>query len=133
MPMPALPARVCPPAITDASGLLLWMALPARCGRVIAQHLLHAMGWSPGHRLGIQLCHGMLVIASAQDDRYQVGSRGELPLPASARQMCQIEPGQPVLLATFITHDLLVVHPVSTVARLLTSLYRQFAGGDNDR
>ncbi|MEU7613869.1 hypothetical protein [Micromonospora sp. NPDC049204] len=131
--MPALPARVYPPAITDASGLLLWMALPARCGRVSAQHLLHAIGWAPGHRLDIQLCHDMLVITSARDDRYQVGSRGELPLPASARQMCRIEPGQPVLLAAFITYDLLVVHPVGTVARLLTDLHHQLAGGDSDR
>ncbi|MDG9674698.1 hypothetical protein [Micromonospora sp. DH14] len=98
-----------------------------------AQHLLHSIGWSPGHRLDIQLRLGMVVITSAQDDRYQVGSRGELPLPASARQMCRIEPGQPVLLAAFITHDLLVVHPVGTVARLLTDLHRQLAGGDSDR
>jgi hypothetical protein len=133
MQMPALPAPVCLPAIINASGLLLWMALPTRCGRVTAQRLLHAMGWAPGHRLDIQLCQGMLVITSAQDDRVQVGSRGELPLPASARQMCRIEPGQPVLLAAFITHDLLVVHPVSTVARFLTDLHRQLAGGDNDR
>ncbi len=96
------------------------MALPTRCGRVTAQHLLHAMGSAPGHRLDIQQCHGMLVITTAEDGRYQVGCRGELPLPASARQMCQIEPGQPVLLAAFIRHELLVVHPVSTVARLLT-------------
>ncbi|MCG5465501.1 hypothetical protein MED01_003785 [Micromonospora sp. MED01] len=133
MPMPALPACVCPPAITDASGLLLWMALPARCDRVTAQHLLDETGWAPGHCLDIQMCQGMLVITSAQDDRYRVGSRGELPLPASARQMCRIEPGQPVLLAAFITHDLLVVHPVSTVARRLSNLYCQLAGGDNDR
>lgn len=62
MPMPALPARVCPPAITDAS-LVLGMALPARCGRVSAQHLLRALGWPPHHRLDIQPRHGMLVIA----------------------------------------------------------------------
>lgn len=82
VPMPALPTRVFPSVPIDAPELLLWMAFPARCGRVTAQHLLHAIGWAPGHRLDIQLCHGMLVITSAQDDRNQVGSRGELPLPA---------------------------------------------------
>ncbi|MFI6244429.1 hypothetical protein ACIBEF_31730 [Micromonospora sp. NPDC050795] len=75
----------------------------------------------------------MIIVTPADDGRHQVGSRGELPLPASARQMCRVEPGQPVLLAAFITHDLLVVHPVGTVARLLSDLHHQLSGGDSDR
>ncbi|MFI6244421.1 hypothetical protein ACIBEF_31690 [Micromonospora sp. NPDC050795] len=51
--MPALPARVVPSAPTGPSELLLWMALPARCGRVTAQHLLRALNWDPEHRLGL--------------------------------------------------------------------------------
>jgi hypothetical protein len=132
MPMPALPARVCPSAITDAA-LAVWMALPARCGRVSAQHLLRALGWLPYHRLDIQPRHGMLVICSASDGRHQVGSRGDLPLPANARHMCRIEPGQPVLLAAIVAHDLLVVHPVSTVVRLLADLHTHLAGVGNER
>ncbi|RQX15429.1 hypothetical protein DDE19_20215 [Micromonospora ureilytica] len=64
-----------------------------------AQHLLRALAWPPHHRLDIQPRHGMLVICSASDGLHQVGSRGDLPLPANARHMCRIEPGQPVLLA----------------------------------
>ncbi|MFI7662743.1 hypothetical protein ACIBTW_28080 [Micromonospora parva] len=131
--MTALPAQVFPSAPTSASDLLLWMALPARCGRVTAQHLLRALHWYPEHRLDIQSHQAMIIVSPADDGRHQVGSRGELPLPASARQMCRIEPGRPVLLAAFTTHDLLVVHPVSTVARLLTDLHSQLSGGDNDR
>ncbi|MEV6810554.1 hypothetical protein [Micromonospora sp. NPDC051296] len=130
--MPALPARLCPPAITDAA-LLLWMALPARCGRASAQHLLRALGWPPQHRIDIQPRPGMLVICSASDGHHQVGGRGELLLPASARQMCRIEPGQPVLLAAIVTHDLLVVHPISTVVRLLADLHTHLAGIGNER
>ncbi|MFI7520622.1 hypothetical protein [Micromonospora globbae] len=97
-----------------------------------AQHLLRGLGWPPYHRLDIQPRHGMLVACSASDGRHQVGSRGDLPLPANARQLCRIEPGQPVLLAAIVTHDLLVVHPVSTVARLLADLHTQLAGVGNE-
>ncbi len=104
------------------------MALPARCGRVSAQHLLRALGWPPHHRLDIQPRHGMIVVCSASDGRHQVGGRGDLPLPANARHMCRIEPGQPVLLAAMVAHDLLVVYPVSTVVRLLADLHTHLPG-----
>ncbi|KAB1929934.1 hypothetical protein F8271_28000 [Micromonospora sp. ALFpr18c] len=74
-----------------------------------AQQLLRALGWPPHHRIDVETRHGMLVICSASGGRHQVGSRGDLPLPANARHMCRIEPGQPVLLAAIVTHDLLVV------------------------
>ncbi|MEU7778835.1 hypothetical protein [Micromonospora parva] len=98
-----------------------------------AQPLLRALGWPPHHRLDIHPRDGMLVIRSASDGRQQVGSRGALPLPANARHMCRIESGQPVLLAAIVAHDLLVVHPVSTVVRLLADLQTHLAGVGNDR
>lgn len=58
-----------------------------------------------------------------------MGGRGELPLPVSARRMCAIVPGQPLLLAALVAHDLLVIHPACTVARLLTDLHAQVIGG----
>lgn len=131
--LPALPARIFPSAPTGPSESLLWMAFPARCGRVTAQHLLRALNWFPEQRLDIQSHQAMVIVTPSEDGRHQVGSRGELPLPASARQMCRIEPGEPVLLAAFTTHGLLVVHPISTVTRLLTELHDQLAGADNDR
>lgn len=127
--MPVLPARVQLPAVVNASDLLLGMALPARCGRVAAQHLLRALGWQPGHRLDIQPHQGVLVIASACDGRHRVGSRGALPLPASVRRMCGIGHGEPVLLAALVAHDLVVVHPVGAVVRLLADLHVEVAGG----
>ncbi|MEU6025158.1 hypothetical protein ACGFIK_13830 [Micromonospora sp. NPDC048871] len=36
------------------------------------------------------------------------------PFSANARQMCRIGPGKPVMFAAIVTHDLLVVHLVST-------------------
>lgn len=127
--MPALPARVQLPAAVNPAELLLGWALPSRCGRVVAQHILRALGWQPGHHLNIQPHQGMLTIASAGDGRHKVGSRGQLPLPAYARRMCRIEQGQPVLLAALVIHDLIVVHPIGAVARLLADLHVEVAGG----
>jgi hypothetical protein len=126
--VPALPA---PRQPGDASPdeVLLGLARPDRSGRVIERGLLGALDWSPGHRIDIHPHDGMLVIASALAGQHVVGSRGELPLPASARQMCGIMPGQPLLLAALVAHDLLVIHPASTVARLLTDLHGQVIGG----
>ncbi|WP_157756853.1 hypothetical protein [Plantactinospora sp. KBS50] len=43
--------------------------------------------------------------------------------------MSAILPGQPLLLAALVVHDLLVIHPASTVTRLLTDLHAQAIGG----
>ncbi|MEH1058713.1 hypothetical protein V6U89_26315 [Micromonospora sp. CPCC 206171] len=94
-----------------------------------AQPILNALDWPSGHRLDIQPHQELLVIGSASDGRHQVGVRGELPLPASARRLCRIEYGQPVLLAALVAHDLLVVHPASIVARLLVDVHARLAGG----
>ncbi|MET8907575.1 AbrB/MazE/SpoVT family DNA-binding domain-containing protein [Micromonospora sp. NPDC004551] len=91
------------------------------------------MGWQPGRGLDIQPHQRALVIGTAQNGRYKVGSRGALPLPAPVRRMCGIEPGEPVLLAALIAQGLLVVHPVSTVARLVADLHIQMAGGRHVR
>jgi hypothetical protein len=48
----------------------------------------------------------MLIIAPAPTGQHVVGSRGELPLPAAARQLCGIVAGQPLLLAALTSHDL---------------------------
>lgn len=131
--MPALPVHVHPPVFAAAQDVLLGMAVPSSCGRVTAQQVLHPLGWEPGRRLDIQPYEGMLVVCSAHGGRHQIGSRGELPLPAPARRMCGIKPGQPVLLAALVTHDLLVVHPAGTVVRLLADLHTRLAGAGHVR
>jgi hypothetical protein len=102
-PIPALPAPR-PPATGPSDEILIGTARPDHSGRVTARGLLRA-----------------------------VGCRGELPLPVSVRQMCAISPGQPLLLAALTAHDLLVIHPASTVTRLLADLHTQITGDRHDR
>jgi hypothetical protein len=110
--MPALPV---PAPSTDLSEgeVLIGVARPDLSGRVTERALLRALGWVPGHRIDIHPHGEMLVIGSALAGEQVVGSRGELLLPAGARQMCAIAPGQPLLLAALVAHDLLVIHPVT--------------------
>ncbi|MEQ4306294.1 hypothetical protein ABNF97_33775 [Plantactinospora sp. B6F1] len=108
---------------------MIGMARPDRSGRVTERSLLGALRWPAGLRIDIHPHSGMVLVASAQVGQHVVGSRGELPLPASVRQMCAIVPGQPLLLAALVAHDLLVIHPASTVMRLLADLHAQVVGG----
>jgi hypothetical protein len=105
------------------------MTRPDRSGRVTERRLLRVLHWSPGHCVDIHVDEGMLLVASAGTGRQTVGSRGELLLPGSARRMCGIVPEQPVLLAALVAQDLLVIHPASTVGRLLTDLHTRLPGG----
>jgi hypothetical protein len=127
-PIPALPV---PRPSVDLSGadLVLGVACPDRSGRVTERAVLEALHWLPGHHIDIRPQDGMLVIVSAEAGRQVVGSRGELPLPAAARNMCGIEAGQPVLLAAFPSADLLMIHTARAVAPLLADLYAQMIGG----
>ncbi|WP_326557214.1 hypothetical protein [Micromonospora sp. NBC_01796] len=127
-PLPVLPA---PRSLATAAAdeVVIGVARPDRSGRVTERGLLDALRWPAGHRIDIRPHSGMLVVASAPAGQHVVGSRGELPLPASVRQMCAFVPGQPLLLAALVAHDLLVIHPASTVVRLLADLHAQVVGG----
>ena len=54
--------------------------------------------------------------------RHTVGGRGDLVLPATARHPCGID-NTHVVLAAYPAAGLIVVHPATTVARLLADLH----------
>jgi hypothetical protein len=129
-PLPVLP-RLTLPVDLEADGLVLGMARLDRSGRLSARELLGVLGWGPGSRVDIGVVAGVLVAASATTGRHVVRGRGGLCLPASVRQMCGLLPGVPVLLAASPSQGILVVHPVDTVARLLTEHHTRLSGGDH--
>ncbi|MCW3842863.1 hypothetical protein ONA70_22450 [Micromonospora yasonensis] len=121
-PMPQLPAAL-PAAREPVGDLVFDVARPDADGRVAARALLRALRWPAGHRLHIDVTDGLLLITAAPDGAHPVGTRGALPLPAAARQMCGITSHQVVLLAASPARDLLVVHPSNTITRLLADLH----------
>jgi bifunctional DNA-binding transcriptional regulator/antitoxin component of YhaV-PrlF toxin-antitoxin module len=130
-PLPALPSLRLP---TDAGpdAALLDLARLDRSGRVYARPLLDALGWSAGHRVDIAVVAGVLVVGSKPGGLHVVGSRGVLTLPAAARSMCGIEPGLPVVLLASPAQNTLVVHPASTVTRLLAQHHTRLEGDRDD-
>lgn len=124
-PPPALPTAA--PA-RDPDTLLIGIARLDRSGRVHERTLFAALGWSPGHELGLDTAAGGIVVASVPGGRHRIDDRGALALPAAARRMCGIEPGPPVVLAAAVDQQLLLVHPAASVARLLADHHRSVIG-----
>jgi hypothetical protein len=65
-----------------------------RSGRLHERVLLSALGWGPGHRLGMDTVGGLIVVAPDPGGLHAIDRRGGLSLPAAARRMCRIEPGR---------------------------------------
>ncbi|MFI7523312.1 hypothetical protein [Micromonospora globbae] len=128
-PMPALP----PPADQASGGVLFDVARPDSAGRVTARPLPRALGWAPGLALRVDVAYAAVLITPAVDGEHVVGAREELPLPAAARHLCGIAPGQPVLLAAFLGRDLIVVHPSNTITALLADLHTHILGALDER
>ncbi|MBE1491012.1 hypothetical protein [Plantactinospora soyae] len=116
-PVPTLPT---PPPLDGADATLFDVARPDAAGRVTARGLVRALRWPPGHRLRVDVTDSTVLITSAPDGIHMVGTREELPLPAAARHLTGITPGETVLLVALPAHDLLLVHPSNTITRLLT-------------
>jgi bifunctional DNA-binding transcriptional regulator/antitoxin component of YhaV-PrlF toxin-antitoxin module len=131
-PLPTLPALHVPTnARSDA--VLLDIARLDRSGRIHARPLLDALGWRTGDRVDIAVIAGVLVIGSTPTGLQVVGDRGVLTLPAAARSMCHIEPGEPVVLLVSLRQKALVVHPASTVTGLLAQHHARLEGHRDDR
>lgn len=126
-PMALLPASAAPTDVDQAT-VVLATARVDGSGRVTVRNVLKALNWAPGRRVDISVRHGALVIASVRAGRHTIGERGEIGLPAAARQLCGIAPGSSVLLAALTPRGLLVIHPGITVARLLHDLHDQLTG-----
>ncbi|MFC6023815.1 hypothetical protein ACFP2T_47645 [Plantactinospora solaniradicis] len=126
VPVPPLPAP--PPAQGGGAARLFDVGRPDAAGRVTARGLVRALRWPPGHRLRVDVTDGTVLITSAPDGIHVVGTREELPLPAAARHLTGITPGQTVLLVALPAHDLLFVHPSNTITRLLTDLHARILG-----
>ncbi|WP_203923992.1 hypothetical protein, partial [Rugosimonospora africana] len=86
-------------------------------------------GMVAGHRLDICAHRGLLVIASAAAGSTSWAAEGSCRYRPARGQMYAITPGQRLLLAALVAHDLLVIHPASAVARLLADLHAEIIGG----
>jgi hypothetical protein len=109
------------------------MARIDRSGRLHERPLLRALGWTPRHRLTLDVVHGLIVAQPAPTGHHVLDGRGALHLPAAARCACGIRPGPPVVLAASIPEQTLVIHPVTIGAGLLATHYANLLGAHHER
>lgn len=131
-PMPSLPAPS-PPRLPDPETLLLGTARLDRSGRVHERALFCALGWEPGHELEIDTVEEMIVIRSVSAGGHRIDDRRALALPAAARRMCGITIGPPVVLVAAVPEQTLLIHPATTVTRLLAAHHRTLIGTPDAR
>jgi hypothetical protein len=102
--------------LLDTAGL-------AGSGRISTRGLLAEIGWPPGHRVRVTVVDGAVPIDPTPTGAHRVGSRGDLAVPAPARELTRLHPRDLVVLVASRLHQLLVVHPAVVVTRLLVDLY----------
>ncbi|MEU7613876.1 hypothetical protein [Micromonospora sp. NPDC049204] len=108
--------------------MLFDVGRPDAAGRVTARALLRALGWTPGLTLHVDVLTDAILITPAAEGAHAVGTREELPLPASARHLCGIATGEPVLLAALPCQNRIVVHPSNTITAVLAGLHARILG-----
>jgi hypothetical protein len=131
-PMPSLPAPG-PPRMPVPETLLLDTARLDRSGRVHERTLFRALGWEAGHELTIDTVDNVIVIRSVSGGRHRIDDRNLLALPATARRMCGITVGPPVVLVADVSEQTVLIHPAITVTRLLATHYRTLTGTHDAR
>lgn len=129
IPLPALPAVNRFDSLTSAA-LRVSTARMDRSGRIHERIMLRELGWVPGKRLDTDTLHGMVLIAAVLTGQHTIDHRGAIKLPATLRRLCGIEFGPPLVLAAAIPEQVMIIHPSSTVARLLSTHYTDLIQGE---
>ena len=131
-PMPSLPAPG-PPRLPVPETLLLGTARLDRSGRVHERTLFRALGWESGHELTIDTVDDMIVIRSVAGGGHRIDDRHALALSAPVRRMCGIAIGPPVVLVADVPEQTVLIHPATTVTRLLAAHYPTLTGTHDAR
>jgi hypothetical protein len=100
-----------------------------RSGQVSAASVLSALGWAPGDLITVTVRHRAILVRPTGHGRRAVGADSSLVLPAAARRMCAIPAPSAVLLVAMPAADLLVIHPIATISRLLARRHTQILEG----
>jgi len=119
-PLPMPPPQLHLPAVP----LLLATATMDHSGRVGDKKLLRdGLHWHPGDRTSIHIAPATVVVRRDPHGRHRLDPRCYVFIPAAARSLLRIDPGDRVMLVGAPEHDQLMVHHVAVVADLLSRLY----------
>jgi len=111
----------------------MWgMARMDRSGRLSVRPMLTHLGWRPGDRVTVDVVHRMVVVVAGAG-RHALGCRGDLALPVAVRQLCGIDPHEPVIVAAYPARNMMVIQPLDPVTALLTEFHTHLVGDRHAR
>jgi hypothetical protein len=110
--------------------MLYGMAALDGGGRIGDRRILRALGWPPGQLLDITLTGDAVLVRPDEDGAYHRPPGMLALLPAPLRHWCLLSPGDRVLLVADLERDVLVVHGMATLDRLVLAHHASVFGGD---
>ncbi|MEV0271521.1 hypothetical protein AB0H43_22310 [Hamadaea sp. NPDC050747] len=124
-PGPPAPSTAAPPGSPGTGPAIYAIARLNRSGQISAAGVMSALGWAAGDLITVTVRHGAILVRPTGHGRRAIGADSALVLPAAARRMCAIGAPSAVLLAALPDADLLIIHPIATLARLLARRHTQ--------
>jgi bifunctional DNA-binding transcriptional regulator/antitoxin component of YhaV-PrlF toxin-antitoxin module len=88
-------------------------------GRVKNSEIVRALGWQPGDKLEVVPGLGGIVIFSSPDGLFTVPVKPCIVIPATARRIHDIHPGDHVLLAAAPDYSVVIIHTRQAVNEML--------------
>ena len=95
-------------------------------GRVKNSDIVRALGWQPGDKLEVISGLGGIVIFSSPDGLFTVPVKPCIVIPAAARRIHDIQPGDHVLLAAAPEYSVVIVHTRQAVNEMLARYHSAF-------
>jgi bifunctional DNA-binding transcriptional regulator/antitoxin component of YhaV-PrlF toxin-antitoxin module len=95
-------------------------------GRVKNSELVRALGWQPGDKLEVIPSLGGIIIFSSPDGLFTVPFKPCIVIPAAARRIHNIQPGDHVLLAAAPEYSVVVIHTRQAMNEMLARYHSAF-------
>jgi bifunctional DNA-binding transcriptional regulator/antitoxin component of YhaV-PrlF toxin-antitoxin module len=95
-------------------------------GRVKNSDIVRALGWRPGDKLEVVPGLGGIVIFLSPGGPFTVPVKPCIMIPAAARRIHDIQPGDHVLLAAAPEYSVVIVHTRQAVNEMLTRYHSAF-------
>ena len=95
-------------------------------GRVKNSDIVRALGWRPGDKLEVIPSLGGIVIISSPGGLFTVPVKPCIVIPAAARRIHDIQPGDHVLLAAAPEYGVVIVHTRQAVNDMLARYHSAF-------
>ena len=100
-------------------------------GRVKNRDIVHALGWQSGDKLEVIPGLGGIVILPSPDGLFTVPVKPCIVIPAAARRIHDIQPGDHVLLAAAPEYSVVIIHTRQAINEMLARYHSAFPPRDH--